>query len=145
MTNSNDSIVVDITGKGCRFPNIFSKKTGGVAVRSGIEKVNQSIADILNTRIGERVLQPNYGSRIHELIFDINDEAMHDLLRMRVMEAIENWEPRIVVENIKVIMNDDNIHQADIEISYVVKRSNLRGIYVYPFVSEASELEGLGG
>lgn len=59
--------------------------------------VRQSILDILTTRVGERVMRPEYGSRIHELIdAPINAAFLVDLY-YEAITAIHRWEPRVQV------------------------------------------------
>jgi len=58
----------------------------------------QSIAMILSTTPGERVLRPEYGSRLHELVYMPNDPATAGLAIQYIREAIGRWEPRVVLE-----------------------------------------------
>lgn len=135
--------VLDL-GTGIRFPAMFSRVTKKTAVIRGIEKVNQSLGDIFSTRKGERVLNPEYGSDFHRLLFEINDEVLSDLLKIYALEAIERWEPRISVEDIKVIPSEDDEHAVNLIISYKISNSNIRGSYIYPFRKEPMDFPGLG-
>lgn len=62
-----------------------------------IEHIRQSIADILLTPIGARVMRREYGSEIFRLM----DAPMNGATRLRIMAAtviaIINWEPRVRV------------------------------------------------
>lgn len=62
---------------------------------SGLEHLAQSIADILTTPIGSRVMLHEYGSALPELI----DQPMNKLTRQRLFAAtataLQRWEPRI--------------------------------------------------
>lgn len=131
-------------GVGIRFPAMFSAATRRTAVISGLDKVNQSLSDIFGTRKGERVLQPEYGSDLHRLLFDMNDEILEDMLKIYVLDAIEKWETRITVEDISTQRSLDNPHQVDVIISYRINNSNIRGSYVYPFRREPMDFPGLG-
>ncbi|RXJ66375.1 phage baseplate protein, partial [Veronia nyctiphanis] len=54
----------------------------------------QSLADILTTPIGTRVMRRDYGSRLFELVdAPMNDETLGEIY-VATAEAIERWEPR---------------------------------------------------
>ncbi|WP_201746368.1 GPW/gp25 family protein [Veronia nyctiphanis] len=67
-----------------------------------LNHLQQSVADVLFTPIGSRVMRRNYGSHLFELI----DQAANDSGRMRVIaasaEALLRWEPRLALSNIQV-------------------------------------------
>jgi phage baseplate assembly protein W len=63
--------------------------------------IQESIRDILITPIGSRVMLPEYGSRLFELVDrKIDDEFRADLTTY-VVEAIERWEPRVRVKEVR--------------------------------------------
>ena len=69
---------------------------------SGIDHLRQSIIDILTTPIGSRVMRPNYGSRLYELIdAPINTQTIVDIYAATA-EAISRWEPRFVLNQVQV-------------------------------------------
>lgn len=60
--------------------------------KTGVEK---SIERILKTPIGSRVMLPEYGSNLFEIIDKrLDDSTKLDVVRY-VYEAIERWEPRV--------------------------------------------------
>ena len=64
---------------------------------SGIDHLRQSILDILTTYPGERIMRPEYGSRIRDLVDrPVNAQWLADLY-FEVAYAIERWEPRVRV------------------------------------------------
>lgn len=72
---------------------------GGLAVHARASaSIAQSIKMILATTPGERVMRPEYGSRLQELVFQPNDPTTAGLAIQYVKEAISRWEPRIRVE-----------------------------------------------
>lgn len=80
--------------------NGISRTTGDAL--AGIEHVRQSIADILTTPIGSRVMRRDYGSLIPRLI----DQPMNDGIRLEVFaaaaDALRRWEPRIIVRRVEI-------------------------------------------
>lgn len=68
----------------------------------GIDHIKQSIADILTTPIGSRIMLPEYGSRL----FDLTDQPLSVgfilQLKVAVIEAIDKWEPRVKVLKVDI-------------------------------------------
>ncbi len=65
--------------------------------------IEDSIKDILLTPLGSRVMLPEYGSRIYELIDrKIDDEFRADLACF-VIEAVEKWEKRVKIDEVRLI------------------------------------------
>lgn len=71
----------------------------------GIEHLRQSILDILSTYPGERIMRPEYGSRIRDLIDrPVNAQWLADLY-FEVAYAIARWEPRVKVQRVAATMD----------------------------------------
>ncbi|EJP75604.1 GPW/gp25 family protein [Campylobacter sp. FOBRC14] len=70
--------------------------------------IEESIKDILLTPLGSRVMLPDYGSRIFELIDRKVDDEFRADLACYVIEAIEKWETRIKIDEVKLISLKDH-------------------------------------
>ena len=57
-----------LIGRGWSFP-ILPDGSGGIAMADGTQDIEQASLLILSTSPGERVMRPNFGCRIHELVF----------------------------------------------------------------------------
>lgn len=68
--------------------------------------VEESIKDILQTPIGSRVMLPEYGSRLYELIDKRVDDEFRALLSWYVIEAVQRWEKRVNIQEVKLISFD---------------------------------------
>ncbi len=70
---------------------------------AGLEHLRQSIADILGTPTGTRVMRRDYGSRLPDLI----DAPMTPELNVEIFaataEALDRWEPRIKLSRVQVV------------------------------------------
>jgi len=71
--------------------------SGGVAMVQYNESVRQAILLLFSTRLGERVMRPEYGCDIHRLLFSPNDDTTAGLAIYYVQRALDRWEPRIDV------------------------------------------------
>lgn len=87
---------------GFGFPFRIDPAVGGVARTSGADKIRENIRIILATRLGERVMLRDYGTRLASLVHDPNDEALAVLIRREVQEALLAWEPRVLVTALSV-------------------------------------------
>jgi phage baseplate assembly protein W len=64
---------------------------------AGEDTVRQAILLLLSTRPGERVMRPDYGCDVYQLIFAPNDDTTAALAIYYVRRALERWEPRIEI------------------------------------------------
>ncbi|ROO27875.1 GPW/gp25 family protein [Salinisphaera orenii] len=69
----------------------------------GIDHIQQSIGDILTTRIGTRVERRAYGSDLPRLIDDPVDQRFRVEAYAAVAGAIRRWEPRVTAERVQLI------------------------------------------
>ncbi|MCC5632301.1 GPW/gp25 family protein [Nostoc sphaeroides] len=118
-------------GEGWSFPLQLNLQ-GGIQFSSQDQKVKESIWIILRTGVGERVYRPNFGSRLSELAFaPMNSETLLEI-RIYVLEALEVWEPRIIVD--EVLTDADPVRgKVDIIINYRLKNYPDIHSLVYPF------------
>lgn len=65
--------------------------------------IENSIKDILLTPLGSRVMLPEYGSRIYELIDRKVDDEFRADLACFVIEAVEKWENRVKIDEVRLI------------------------------------------
>src|ERR671926_390686 len=88
----------DFLGAGWAFPPRIDPR-GRIALARQERDVEEAIHMILLTPKGQRVMRPEFGCRIHELIFAPNDATTIGLATSYVHEALGMWEPRIRGEN----------------------------------------------
>lgn len=117
-------------GTGVAFPFAITK-TGTVATVSGEESVEQAMVIILSTRPGERLMRPQFGCRIHELLFSPNTAPTHNLAVYHVTEALSRWEPRIKLVEVNAYEADVGV--MNVEIDYQIRDTNAFRNMVFPF------------
>lgn len=69
---------------------------------AGLAHLRQSIADILSTPIGSRVMRRDYGSRLFELIDQPYNGTTQVRLYAATAEALLKWEPRIKLTHVRL-------------------------------------------
>ncbi len=125
----------DFLGIGWNFP-ITLDDGGQVKLAREEESIRQSIWMILDTSPGERVMRPDFGCGLHDLIFDVNNASTANAINVAVREALGTWEPRIDVLDVFVEPDEANSSLLLIEINYQVRATNSRYNMVYPFYLE---------
>jgi phage baseplate assembly protein W len=132
--NPGDSIErKDFLGRGWAMPVQIDPLIGQVASVAYEEDIRQSILIILETAPGERVMRPNFGCGIHELVFTAVDSTAIELIRSSVQEALVRCEARIDVLNITVDEAATTEGKLLVEIEYRVRKTNQTGNLVFPF------------
>lgn len=120
-------------GTGWSFPPAFDNASASVLLTSDEADIQCSLQILLSTRPGERVLLPNYGCNLDEMLFEPLTTTFVNYIKDLINTAILYYEPRITVNNISI--NEDSVLDGVIliEITYTVKSTNSRFNYVFPF------------
>jgi phage baseplate assembly protein W len=129
----DDSLGSRFIGIGLSFPSTVSVQ-GGIQMSAGYQNLEESIFIILGTKLGERVYRPNFGSRLSELVFEPLNSSTLALIRLYVEEALEIWEPRIILR--QVITEPKGLGQdgcINIHLLYTPKGEIDTRSMVYPF------------
>jgi phage baseplate assembly protein W len=119
-------------GIGTGFPLTLDAKTHGVIRAEYEESVRQAILIILGTAKGERVMRPDFGCGIHDLVFATMSASTIGRIDREVHEALLRHEPRIDVLGINVTP-DATGGVLLIDIEYEVRATNTAFNLVYPF------------
>lgn len=127
----------DFLGKGIKFsPTVEGEK---ISTSSGEELIRESIMIILGTAKGERVMRPDFGCGINELVFATNNTSTATLVAFHVKEALLKWEPRIEVLDVSAFPDKEEGSKLNINIDYRIKTTNTKRNLVYPFYLEAKK------
>ena len=122
----------DFLGVGITFPMELDE-LGKVKMSRYEEAVRQSVWIILGTAPGERLMRPDFGCGIHNLVFAPNSAATIGKVVSEVTSALIEWEPRIDVLDVNAAPDDNQANLLLIQISYQVRTTNNRFNLVYPF------------
>jgi phage baseplate assembly protein W len=76
--------------------------------QGGVEQIKSDLLILLLTNPGERVMLPDFGTGLRDLIFEPNDATLHTRARDLIINAIAKWEPRITVDQVEVLSNVDD-------------------------------------
>jgi len=129
-------MTVAYLGVGWGFP-VQLDGSGAIATARYEESVRQSIWIILGTSKGERVMRPDFGCAIYDLVFEVNSASTSGKVAQAVREALLVQEPRIDLRNVQV-ESSGNGDTLLIHIEYEVRATNNVFNLVYPFYLERS-------
>ncbi|MBI2192019.1 MAG: GPW/gp25 family protein [Planctomycetes bacterium] len=118
-------------GTGWAFP-IQIDDTGGIRMRSREDDIREAIGIVLGTRLGERVMRPEFGSGLADLVFDPNDANLAGRIEFLVRKALERWEPRILLKEVRARPAGERM---EIDVRYIVRQTNREDNVVVPFFS----------
>jgi phage baseplate assembly protein W len=122
----------EFLGKGWRFP-VGINLTGGISGSTYEDNVRESIFVILGTAPGERVMRPDFGCRIHDLMFAPNNAITAARAEFYVEEALYKYEPRLQDVTVKAQPNPDEPNRLDIRVEYVIAGKQHPKNLVFPF------------
>jgi uncharacterized protein len=121
-----------IIGQGWRFPPTLDER-GVIGLTNDEDEIQQAIHIILGTAPGQRVMRPDFGCRIHELVFAPSNSTTTGMADRYVREALGRWEPRIDVQRVGVTLDAAGDARLAITIEYTVRSTHSNRSLVYPF------------
>jgi len=127
-------------GVGWKFPPSLDN-TKNIRISKYEEDIKEAIKIILGTAKGERVMRPDFGCGIHEHVFDIVNVSTIGQIKLKVFDALEKWEPRVIVQEVTISTEKVDVGQLLINVNYLVRTTNNQFNLVYPLYLT----EGTGG
>ena len=87
-----------------------------------IDQAKSNIKNLLLTKKYERLMQPEFGSGLQELLFEINDDQLADNIENTIVDTMGLWLPYITVDSIDIQQTNElkNSNKVEISISFRV-------------------------
>ena len=123
----------DYLGRGWSFPPSFDRTAKAVAMVTAEEDICQSLQILLSTSLGERVMQPDYGCNLQNLVFEPLSPTVSSTIKELVRSAIVYHEPRIKLMRLNLEQVDPYSGLVQLEVDYVIRSTNSRFSFVFPF------------
>lgn len=104
----------------------FTKKpvTGDVALSFDDQAVIRSIRNLLSTRHYERPFNPDLGSNVDALLFEMVSPLTAAALEKEILTTINNYEPRARVKSIVVSAQTDN-NAYSVTLTFYIQNATL--------------------
>ena len=106
-----------IYGRGISFPPRIDAN-GHVAWSEGTQNIRESIKVILLTELGERLMLTEFGAGLKQFLYEPNTVETRRLLEEQITQALEQWEPRLQLQEVNVAEDANDSQQAIATINY---------------------------
>ena len=83
-----------------------------------LEQAGSNIKNLLLTAKGERIMQPNFGSRLRDLLFEQYTEDLTEEIKSEIQETISTWLPYITIAKVDIIQDETNPNQTQVDIDF---------------------------
>jgi len=103
---------------GLKLP--FTRDRAGLfgTTETTLEQAGHNIKNLLLTAKGERVMQPDFGSGLRELLFEQYTEDLTDRIKEEIQEAMSTWLPYIVISSVDIIQDETNPNQTKVDLDF---------------------------
>lgn len=81
------------------------------------EQAKSNLKNLLLTKKGERIMQPNFGTGLHSLLFEQIDDAFELKIEETITKNVNYWLPYISIKNIDVEMTNELKDQNRVNLS----------------------------
>jgi uncharacterized protein len=137
---AEDASISGFLGQGWAFPPAFEALTGRAILRSGEADIVESLRILFSTRPGERVMQPDYGCRLHDLVFEPMDARTRVAIEVVIRRAVQFFEARIALSRVEVTADDWPGGRLEVSVTYTIRETNSRHNVVFPFYLDEGTL-----
>jgi uncharacterized protein len=120
-------------GRGWKFPVRIDPTTGRVAMSEMEQDIKESIWILLSTAPGERLMRPEFGCGIHDLVFSSMSTVTMGLFESRVREAINQFEARVDITKLEVFTKEPDKGKLEINLTCLIRDTNSEFNLVFPF------------
>ena len=103
---------------GLKLP--FNRGRSGLFPQSEttLEQAGSNIKNLLLTAKGERVMQPDFGSRLRDLLFEQYTEDLEERIAEEIQEAMSTWLPYITISSVDIIQDETNPNQTKVDLDF---------------------------
>ena len=128
----NDDLVSRRIGFGLAWPML--PEDGRLPRAQDLARIQQSLRMILATEPGERLMRPDFGCGLRRFLQQPNSGATRAQIEAAVREAIQQWEPRVALVELRV--EADAPHVLKLLAAGKIKLDGRRDSLVFPFLLE---------
>jgi phage baseplate assembly protein W len=105
--------------------NTSSNSNGIFAVNyTTLSQAKSNLQNLILTKKGERLQNPNFGCDIHNLLFEqINEETIGTKVESSILDAVETWLPYLNIEQIVFDYDDNDIdtNKISVDVKFSLK------------------------
>lgn len=129
-----DNQINNFIGQGIIFP--IELVNGATPLESGFELIRSSIITILTWRYGTRFFLGEFGSKLHLLLDEPNDQILQETIKAFVIDAITNWDSRIQLGDVVTVRDPSTSDTINMTVTYEILNTKLVDSFTFPFYSK---------
>ncbi len=99
---------------------------GRLAWAEGNKSLRECMLNILLTRPGERLMRPEFGAGLGNFVHYPNNETTRALIADAARRALERWEPRVLIEDARVLADPQRPSHVHLSIHYRIRYDGSR-------------------
>lgn len=100
------------------------------------DQIRSNLKNLLLTKKGERIFQPEFGSGLHDLLFNPATEKFEEDLENTINDAIAQWLPYIIVEDINIDISKEQTDNNQAKVSLKFKQEGDQTLDTLTFLVE---------
>ena len=100
------------------------------------DQVRSNLKNLLLTKKGERILKPEFGSGLHDLLFQPATEKFEEDLETTINEAVAKWLPYVIVEDINIDISKEQTDNNQAKVSLKFKQEGDQTLDTLTFLVE---------
>jgi len=112
-----------------------------VKTRSEVQLIEQSLTILLSTKPGERVMRPDYGCALDDILFEPANTSLLTYIKDTISKSILYYEPRVQVRSIDIIIDSLVEGRVLVELDLIVRSTNSRYNYVFDFYQREATIK----
>jgi len=103
---------------GLSFPLRRDNNNDFKLTKTSLEQAQHNLRNLFLTYPGERVGQPEFGSRIRELCFEQIDDELPVRIEEEVRRTVSNWLPYIIVQEVNTLNEEGDENKIFVQVKY---------------------------
>ena len=100
------------------------------------DQVRSNLKNLLLTKKGERIFQPDFGSGLHDLLFNPATEKFEEDLENTINDAVAKWLPYVIVEDINIDISKEQTDNNQAKVSLKFKQEGDQTLDTLTFLVE---------
>ena len=97
-------------------PGVFNK------TYSTKDQIKSNVVNLLLTNRGERIMNPNFGADIKDLLFEGMTDSLKSIIQDRVTTSFTTYIPQASINNVDVVFSEDT-NTINITVNYTLNIS----------------------
>ena len=118
MSSARETDLDPKTYIGLSFPLRRDKFNDFAMTKNSLEQAQHNLKNLLLTYPGERVGQPEFGSRLRELCFEQIDDTLPERIEEEVRRAVSVWLPYINIIDVATLTEEGDKNKIFVRMKY---------------------------